>query len=312
MTIYLDVVLIENLCMNYIILFATGYILKVKRKHIRLMISSLIGGVYSIISYIEIVEIYSNIILKIILSIVMIYIAYCPKSVKNMMKELLFFYLITFVFGGCAFALLYFIKPEEVFMRNGVLIGTYPIKIAVLGGMIGFIILSLAFYIVKVKFNKKNVFCTIDIFFNGKSITTKALIDTGNMLKDPITNMPVIIVEKEKLENIVPINILENLDNIIMGEVPKEIYEDENFKYISKFRVIPFKSLGKENGLLLGFKADKILVGFDDSTIIIEDVIVSIYKYKLSRKEQYSALIGLDIIEGSEKNEFVKNVNGKY
>ena len=27
MTIYLDVVLIENLCMNYIILFATGYIL---------------------------------------------------------------------------------------------------------------------------------------------------------------------------------------------------------------------------------------------------------------------------------------------
>ena len=312
MTIYLDVVLIENLCMNYIILFATGYILKVKRKHIRLMISSLIGGVYSIISYIEIVEIYSNIILKIILSIVMIYIAYCPKSVKNMMKELLFFYLITFVFGGCAFALLYFIKPEEIFMRNGVLIGTYPIKIAILGGMIGFIILSLAFYITKTKLNKKNIFCIIDIFFNEKSITTKALIDTGNMLKDPITNIPVIVVEKEKLENILPDNILENLDNIIMGDVPKEIYEDENLKYINKFRVIPFKSLGKENGLLLGFKADKILVNFDDSTIIIDDVIVSIYKYKLSRKEQYSALIGLDIIEGREKNEFVKNVNGEH
>jgi len=43
MTIYIDVVLIENLCMNYIILFATGYILKTKRKPIRLIISSLIG-----------------------------------------------------------------------------------------------------------------------------------------------------------------------------------------------------------------------------------------------------------------------------
>ena len=32
MTIYLDVVLLENLCMNYIILFATGYIMKLKMK----------------------------------------------------------------------------------------------------------------------------------------------------------------------------------------------------------------------------------------------------------------------------------------
>ena len=47
MTIYLDVVLFENLCMNYIILFATAYILKMKKKNIRLLISSLIGGIYS-------------------------------------------------------------------------------------------------------------------------------------------------------------------------------------------------------------------------------------------------------------------------
>ena len=298
--------------MNYIILFATGYILKIKRKHFRLIISSLLGGVYSILSYMGIVGIYSNIIVKIILSIVIIYISYSPKTIKTMLKELLFFYLITFVFGGCAFALLYFIKPEEVFIRNGVLIGTYPIKIAMLGGLVGFMILSLAFYIIKTKLNKKNIFCTIDIFFNEKIITTKALIDTGNMLKDPITNIPVIVVEKEKLENILPNIILENLDNIILGNVPEKIYEDENINYIRKFRVIPFKSLGKENGLLLGFKADKISVNFDDSTIIIEDVIVGIYKYKLSRKEQYSALIGLEIIEGSERNEFVKSVDGEH
>ena len=43
MTIYLDIVLIENLCMNYIILFATGYIMKVKSRHIRMIISSTFG-----------------------------------------------------------------------------------------------------------------------------------------------------------------------------------------------------------------------------------------------------------------------------
>ncbi len=34
MTVYLDVVLIENLCMNYIILFATAYIVKIKINHL--------------------------------------------------------------------------------------------------------------------------------------------------------------------------------------------------------------------------------------------------------------------------------------
>ena len=50
MTIYIDVVLIENLLMNYIILFATGVVLKVKNKHIRLLLASLVGAIYTIIA----------------------------------------------------------------------------------------------------------------------------------------------------------------------------------------------------------------------------------------------------------------------
>ena len=93
MTIYLDVVLIENLCMNYIILFATGYILKLKISHIKVVISSLIGSVYAIVCYMEILEIYSNIITKIVLSIVMVYVAFRPRNVKMCIKQVLMFYL---------------------------------------------------------------------------------------------------------------------------------------------------------------------------------------------------------------------------
>ena len=45
MTIYIDVVLIENLFMNYIILFATGIILKIKMKQIRLLLASFLGAI---------------------------------------------------------------------------------------------------------------------------------------------------------------------------------------------------------------------------------------------------------------------------
>jgi len=310
MTIYLDLVLIENLCMNYIILFATGYLLKKKIKHIRLILSSLLGGIYSILAYMEILEVYSNFVLKIILSIVMVYIAYNAKNIKHLLKELLFFYLTSFVFGGCAFALLYFIKPQEILMLNGTYVGTYPLKVAILGGIVGFTIIVIAFHFTKKRFSKKDMFCEINIFFGKKNTSVIALLDTGNMLKDPITSMPVIIVEKEVLKDILPELILNNLNKIIGGDVPKQVYEDENLEYITKFRVIPFSSIGKTNGMLLGFKANKVEVKDEENIEIINNVIVGIYENKLSKKNQYSALIGLELLERSGENEFFTNVSG--
>ena len=300
MIVYLDVVLIENLCMNYIILFATAYILKLKRNHIRIIISALIGGIYSIIAYMQIIKIYSNFFMKIILSVAMVYIAYNPKSIKQLIKQLVMFYLISFVFGGCSFALLYFIKPQDILMKNGVYIGTYPIKIALLGGIVGFTISVIAFKIVKRKLSQKDIYCKIIIYINEKNIEVNAMLDTGNMLKDPITRMPVIVVEKDILYGIIPDKILDNLEKIIGGDVENELYEDENVEYISKFRVIPFTSLGKQNGLLLGIKADKILIENDSNKEKIKNVIIGIYDKKLSKKNRYNALIGLEILEGNE------------
>lgn len=309
MTVYLDVVLIENLCMNYIILFATSYILKIKQKHIMMILSSLLGGIYAIATYMGVLKIYSNIFFKIILSIIMIYLAFTPNTIELLIKELIFFYLISFVFGGCAFALLYFIKPQNILIRNGSYVGTYPIKIAILGGIVGFTIIVVALKLIKSKLRKKDISYEITIWLGEKNITTTAILDTGNMLKDPITLMPVTIVEKETLKEILPNSILDNLKNIIGGDVPKEVYEDENLKYITRFKVIPFKSIGKENGMLLGFKADKVTIKQEEKIKIITKVIIGIYDYKLSKKDEYHALIGFDMIEGSDKNEYTANIS---
>ena len=141
MTIYIDVVFIENLIMNYIILFATGIIIKIKIKHMRLILASVLGAIYSIVAYMSILEIYSSIILKIILSIIIVYIAFNPQNVKSMWKDIVIFYMTSFVFGGAAFALIYIIKPQDILMKNGLFLGTYPLKTIILGAIIAFIII---------------------------------------------------------------------------------------------------------------------------------------------------------------------------
>ena len=297
MTIYIDVVLIENLIMNYIILLATGMILKIKIKHIRLIIGSLLGAIYTIIGYIGILEIYSSFILKIILSIMIVYIAYYPQSLKKMWKELLFFYLTSFVFGGVAFSLIYIVKPQEIIMKNGLFLGTYPLKTVILGAIVAFVIIITSFKIIKNKISKKDLICEITVEIENRKITTKALIDTGNMLKEPITNTPVVVIEHTLLYDVIPKEILNHLEDIIGGDFEK-IPEDIKNKYVSKLKLIPYSSLGKQNGMLLGIKAKKLTIvkGEEKDKVEKENIILGIYDKSLTKKGEYRAIIGMEFV----------------
>lgn len=117
--------------------------------------------------------------------------------------------------------------------------------------------------------------------------------------------MPVIVVEKNTLVNIIPNYILDNLNEIINGE-------DIDLKdYTSKIRIIPFTSLGKENGILLGIKADNVIVQQEEGEININNVIVGIYNGILSKSGKYKALIGLELLEnreGGKESEYIRNI----
>lgn len=304
MTIYLDIVIIENIIMNYIILYATGIINKNEISIKMLLLASILGSAYSVITYLSIIDGFINTILKILLSIAMVYIAFRPKNYKLLFKNLLLFYLTSFTLGGCAFFLLYYIRPQDILIRKGVLVGTYPIKIAILGGIIGAIIITIAFKIKKGKITKKDMFYDLEIFFKEKCIKVRAMLDTGNLLKDPITGIPVIIVEKNNMMDILHEKIINSLEEIMQGKV-NEFYETE---YASRFRVIPFASLGKQNGMLLGFKPDKISLHLEEEVIEKTDIIIGIYEKALTKNGKYTALIGLDLIEGGKKNEHIRSV----
>lgn len=294
MTVYLDVILIENICMNYIILLATGLILKSKISYLRILLSSLLGSIYAVCSYITKLEIYSTIIMKVILSIAMIYLAFNSKNIKQMLKQLIIFYLTSFAFGGCAFALLYFIKPQNILIKNGVYIGTYPIKIAILGGIIGFVIINLSFKIIKGRINKKSMFCDIEIYLNNKVSNVHALVDTGNLLKEPITGNSVIVVEKEKLYGLISNEILNNVEEIMYENKSLENLDNE---FISKLRLIPFSSLGAPNGMLIGIKVDKVKINFEEEELNAINVIAGIYNKSLTKNGLYNAIVGLNVLE---------------
>ena len=54
------------------------------------------------------------------------------------------------------------------------------------------------------------------------------MIDTGNLVKEPITNIPVIIVERSLLYEILPKEILNNLGEILEGNFNSVSEEIQN------------------------------------------------------------------------------------
>lgn len=196
----------------------------------------------------------------------------------------------SFTFGGVTFALLYFISPGNILLENGTLVGTYPLKMILIGGLIGFFIIIISFKSIKNKLSKKDMLCNISIVFEQGKVDMMAIIDTGNFLKEPLTGKPVIIVEKDALKNVIPVNILDCMEEIVSGS---KIIED---KYVSKIRLIPFSALGTENGLLLGIKPENFYINYQGKILENKDIIVGIYNKKLSKNNRYNALVGLDII----------------
>jgi stage II sporulation protein GA (sporulation sigma-E factor processing peptidase) len=301
MIVYVDVVLLENIAMNYIILIATAIIGKYKINYFRCIASSFIGSIYAVANYAINFNLIQNLIAKILISLLMVVIAFKGEKIKAILKQLMLFYLVSFTFGGAAFMLLFFLRPEEIIYENGHLIGTYPLKIALLGGVVGFTVISITSNIIRDRRKIKSMLCDIEIFYNSKSVRLKTMIDSGNLLKDPISNNDVIIVEKNSLRGILDDDLLNHIDDILNGK-----WLDDNNIHNYKFKLIPFSSLGNENGIILGFKPEYIKI-YDEEEKLRKEVIVGIYPGKLTKTNLYTSLIGLNILkEGIQYENFFR------
>ena len=105
--------------------------------------------------------------------------------------------------------------------------------------------------------------------------------------------------------NILPKELLDNIEEIINGKTI-DFNNKEDEKYLSKMKIIPFSSIGKTNGMMLGIRANKVTIEMDENEKEIENVIIGISLQKIG--QNYSAIFGLDLFEKGEKNEFTTNI----
>ena len=197
MKVYIDVIIILNFIFDFISLLGTSIILKRNTKLFRILIGSLIGELSVLTLFIRFSP-FELILLKIILSLFINYIVFSFHDIRYFSTNLYYFYLFELVLGG----LLYMTRSNNMFIE--ILLGVI---------FICFFIKSIR----KLK-NNYNKYIPIKLDNNNNTYILNAFLDTGNKLKDPYLNSPIIILDNSKFnlngDILVPYNTC-NSNNIL-------------------------------------------------------------------------------------------------
>lgn len=284
MVVYIDVLFIINLIINYFILLAVSCLLKREDSRVRLLLGAALGAFYSCLLFFPQLQFLFTAALKLVLSATIVAVSYKIRSLRTFLKLIIYFYIVSFLFGGIIFAVQQFFAPPLLYVKNGIAYFDISPIYLIIASAVCYIIVALFSRMLHKNAIKQKIY-KAELLLDDKSVRFDALMDTGNDLKDSVSGTPVMVAEYKTAEKLIPQEIQSVFKNGELNNV--DVVEYTDFK--NRFRVVPFSSVGSIGGLLPAFKPDKLIIfsGNCETT----DVIVAVTQKKLSKDGTFTALL---------------------
>ncbi|HHX51840.1 MAG TPA: sigma-E processing peptidase SpoIIGA [Clostridia bacterium] len=298
--IYIDVVFAVNFLMDFLILWSVARFGQFRTSWLKILAGALVGSFYSLVIFFPGPGFLETIGIKLLVSMIMILLSFSWHSVKYFLQALGCFYLISFMVGGAMLGGIYF-------LQGSLLQGSFFPGIFFLSGIPSVWLLaglaSLAFFsylgsslIKKGLFRRLYLVSTV-VCFGEKRIAARSLVDTGNQLRDPLTRCPVMILEYSLLKEVLPSQLQDFYENREEPELEKTLQVLAGTSWAVKVRVIPFKTIGRRKGMLLGLKPDMVYVVTEEKTVKHHSVIIGVYAGTLSPENKYRALLHPELLQ---------------
>ncbi|MGN0377340.1 MAG: sigma-E processing peptidase SpoIIGA [Suilimivivens sp.] len=256
--IYIDSIFLNNFIMDLLLLSLTAKTLKTTTTFFKTLVGSLIGAA----GYCLILCLPGSYSIKVMFGMLpvaalMLKIGCNLKRLKEFFYGMGYLFCYSFFIGG----FILFLRKKIPFLseRND------SFGVLILTGCLGFLICKAG--IEKYGKEKKNHFCKIILPGDQGEITVYGLIDTGNGLKDPVSGKEVAVLEEKVWEGM------------------------QKCKRAEKYKIIPFHSIGKENGILEGYQVDQIRIEEKTGFRNLENVIIAVFKGNISAKGDYQIIL---------------------
>lgn len=261
--IYWDSLFLLNFIMNYWILRVLIYKFRLSVKGLRAVLAALFGaGIYILCLFLPIGTRYVQ-FLEMGLSIFMMSIFLLPKKSRRMFFKVSLYGLFCSFFVAGILRTIF--SKGKLFSKGQI----HILSVLTFGYVV---IEGILVNVSRQKQNQKQRLCKVRLKSEKDTVFVTALVDTGNSLIEPISQKPVCLLEHPILEKLI---------------------EMES----TLFRVIPYRSVGCEQGILYGFEIPEIQITYRMQEILLKQVFCAEVHHKLSTNDTYNMILHPACIE---------------
>lgn len=292
MVYYIEYVFVENFIIDFILLFITGKLIKRVIIFKRLVIASLVGSLYVILTFYIGREFMTYFIVKFCVSVLMIMIAFDSKGILTNIRVIICFYITSLIMVGIISAL-YFVTYDKLTV-NAIIMSIFA----------GYVALHFFFKEIKDRIAKHNLKRKVSVSIANKSKTFRGYIDTGNELKDPMTGKPVMVVNIDCIKDILGVDLCARIMNFYDNKCYDSLIDENNS---INLRIIKYNTISSRGEKMVCIVPDEIEIINNNSSILI-DAIIGIHPKRISM-DDYDALLFKKLLdwEMETENDYVKS-----
>lgn len=255
MTIYLDLVLILNFTVDFLLLLGTNRLSGFPAGYLRSAAAAALGAVYATVCMLSRFSFLHNTLWRMVFLGLMGIVAFGMNP--GAWKRTGIFMLLSFAMGGIALG----IGKAEIPMLLLSAAGVWFLSRISFGGRIG-----------------GREYIPITVTEGDRSASVIALKDTGNTLRDPISGEQVLILGPEAAERLLDLS-------------PDALLHPlETMQICPGLRLIPYSAVGQSGGMLLGRRFRQVRIGQRQCAAVI-----AFAPEKIGAGQMYQALAGGNI-----------------
>jgi len=207
--VYVDILFLINFSMDYLCLYICSRIMCRKMRLKKLILASALGGAYSVLALFLPISGFFSLFADLLCCLLLCVIVYSEKG-RRFSSTLLctfVFFGISMMMGGCMTAIFNMLNSLDLPLEGIKADGLFTYIFAILAVIAGFISLRSGEVISQHSSAKE---CKLTIGFEGKEIVCQALVDSGNLVKDPISGKSVILIDRSVMSALADLSELDN------------------------------------------------------------------------------------------------------
>ena len=252
--VYVDLYFMINASMDFLCMLITARLLHRRLKTGRLLIGAVLGGCYAVAALLLGFSGAFGFVLDCVMAVVLSAVVFFSREMRffRVLQASLVYILVSMVLGGIMTALYTWLNrmhlPFEVLQGDGVSVLIFGL-LALTAGLVtsrGGRMFGLS---------QKTKTVDVEAVLIGRRVNFTAMVDSGNLLCDPVSGRSVIVVDRKKLQGVLPPELL------VEGKTGEHAAFSwmNSSPHASRVRLIP-ASTATGGGLLVAIVPDSLMI----------------------------------------------------